>query len=854
VTSRPLVMATGVVEWAAREPEQTAAVDIRRAVTLGELETAAAALAARLLDGAEPGAGDAPSWLPIVVDRSVATVVAVHGAMRAGCTFSRIESTMPRAVIAEMLHRLGSPRRAVVADPKYAELLPDGVEIISPFGHERVGAASPQPVDHEAPGYVSFTSGSTGRPKGVIVPWFALDTNIETLTRLGPSRSGGPWTEGLMHQFGAGVMLRGLALPSIGGTLCIGDPTTMSVDDLLDWFHRNEIDCTSFPASLTRAILRVADGRPRLPSVSLVRANSEASDWSLVAPLRRLIGPHLTIRSGLSATEVGQIMRLVIGPDHPIGEGRIPVGRLVPGMEVRLEPLDGDPSTTQLVVARPRTFGYLGDPELTARRYFTDEDGIRWWRSSDVMRVDDEGIYHHLGRADEMVRVKGAFVAPSRIEAALHSIDGIGDAAVLLHTAANDSVRVVAHVQVVDDTLTPEAVDAQLRQRLPRDLVPAVIVRHDELPRSQRMKVDRKALEQAPLVRWRASRARKPTTNFEWWCVAEVRRIIGIDDIGVDDDLFEAGLESISALELGATLSEAGFGDFDPPRILEARTVAGIGHMLGKPRAVRRSAVVVHNDGGTHTPFFAFPGGGGNALEWRFLADELGADQPVAVVEMRGMHTAGAPDRTVESLATSALEEIEARLDPAEPGFILAFSGGGPTAYEVAQRMHANGRRVHLVLIDSAPSTRNRERNPNRAPARLQSEMPPTIRAAAVKELPSAVIRSLRYRRQRQRFERLIRDPGPPSFYAGRYLAFRQIQSRASLAYEPAPAAFPATLVLVDGSDSLRRCGDLMPNLEVHDLGGAHDTMLVPPYVEDLASIVAAAARNFASETEPRPA
>jgi O-succinylbenzoic acid--CoA ligase len=135
------------------------------------------------------------------------------------------------------------------------------------------------------------------------------------------------------------------------------------------------------------------------------------------------------IRSGMSATEVGRIAHLDIGPDHPIGEGRIPVGRLEPGVEVRLEPLEDDPSTTQLVIARPRAFGYLGDPELTAQRFFTDEDGTRWWRSHDVARVDDSGVYHHLGRADEMVKVKGAFVAPSRVEAALHSIDGIGAAA-----------------------------------------------------------------------------------------------------------------------------------------------------------------------------------------------------------------------------------------------------------------------------------------------------------------------------------------------------------------------------------------------------------------------------------------
>ena len=173
----------------------------------------------------------------------------------------------------------------------------------------------------------------------------------------------------------------------------------------------------SFAPSLSHAIVRVADGRPRLPSVSLFRSNSEAAHWSLVAPLRRLVGPHLTIRAGYAASEVGAIAHFDIGPDDPIGEGRIPLGRLEPGVEVRLEPLEDDPSTTQLLVARPRAFGYLGDPELTASRYLTDEDGTRWWRSGDVVRVDDVGTYHHLGRADEMVKVKGTFVAPSRVEA-----------------------------------------------------------------------------------------------------------------------------------------------------------------------------------------------------------------------------------------------------------------------------------------------------------------------------------------------------------------------------------------------------------------------------------------------------
>lgn len=844
MTIRPSAVATGIVDWATRAPERAAAIDVHRTLTVGELEASAAALAARLLDGAGSRGADATPWLPIVVDRSVSSVVAVHGAIRAGQTFTRIESTLPRDVVAEMFNRLGNPSRAIVVDPRYAELLPDGTEAILPFGHERRGAVAPQPVDHDAPGYVSFTSGSTGRPKGVIVPWSALDRTLESLRPLAPSDGGDGWIEGLLHPFGAGVMLRGSALASTGCTLCIGDPTAMSIDDLLDWFDANRVSSVSLAATMSHAIIRVADGRVRLPSALIVRCNSEAADWSLVAPLRRLVGPHVTIRAGLSATEVGRVARFEIGPDDPIGEGRIPMGRLEPGVEVRLEPLEDDASTTQLIVARPRTFGYLGDPELTARRYVTDEQGTRWWRSHDVVRVDDSGVYHHVGRADEMVKVKGTFVAPSRVEAVLHGIDGVGAAAAVLHTTANDSVRVVAHVQVVDDSLTPERVDALLRERLPRELVPAIVVRHDELPRTQRMKLDRQALENAPLVRWRSSRARRPRSEFEWWCVAEARRIIGVDDVWPDDDLFEAGLESIGALELGAALADAGFGEFDPPRILEARTVAGIERMLGAPRDVNRSPVVVLNDRGSRPPLFALPGGGGNALEWRFLAEALGSEQPIAVIEMRGMHSPGPPGRTVEDLASHAFEAITSRLGPEDACVILAFSGGGPTAYHTAQRMHAEGRAVHLVLLDTAPTRRDRRRNAEPARSGRGAATAPTVRRASVTQLPAAVLRSARYRWRARGFERLVRDPGPPSFDPERYRAFRRIQSRANTAYEPAPAAFPATLVQVDRSEALRRCGTLMPHLVVREVGGAHETILMQPHVEAVAAIVAAAAED----------
>jgi non-ribosomal peptide synthetase component F len=163
------------------------------------------------------------SWLPVVVDRSLSSAVAMHGVIRAGCAWTPIESHLPADLVAEMFERLGHPRRAVVAQPEFADLLPDGVEDIPVHGHTAVGAAAPQPVDHDAPGVVLFSSGTTGRPKGVVRSWGSLDVRVERARQDGPDVDGGPWRESFVQPFGFAPAVRAVALPSVGRTLCVAD-------------------------------------------------------------------------------------------------------------------------------------------------------------------------------------------------------------------------------------------------------------------------------------------------------------------------------------------------------------------------------------------------------------------------------------------------------------------------------------------------------------------------------------------------------------------------------------------------------------------------------------------------------
>jgi acyl-coenzyme A synthetase/AMP-(fatty) acid ligase len=354
--------------------------------------------------------------------------------------------------------------------------------------------------------------------------WSSFDRGLDFQIDEGVATDGREWRIATLQPFSFAAGHRGLKGMALGRSMYIADPAALTVDALLDWLHAHRIDETSISPTLAATILAVAGGSRRLPHVTMLRLGTEASSWELVAPLRALASPRLTIGCGYGTTEAGgRVFSFMIRPEDPIGAGRIPLGRVVDPTRIRLEPVDGPGSRTQLLVRPLSDVRYLDDPELTARRFVTDESGTRWWVSGDLVDVDDDGIHHHRGRVDDMVKISGVLVEPREAEEALRSIPGVRDAAVLGHRTPAGKTRLVAHV-AVDPGLTPEAVRSRLDEVLPRHLVPNLLVRHDELPRNDRNKLDRVGLAAAPLVRWRSRAPRVPTVETEVWLVGRVGR------------------------------------------------------------------------------------------------------------------------------------------------------------------------------------------------------------------------------------------------------------------------------------------------------------------------------------------
>lgn len=763
---QPSAIARALVEQARRTPDRQAVWDRTRSVSYAEFEETVAGLAARICE--RRGDLGACGVLPIVTGRDVGSVVAINAAIRAGVAFAPIDAGSAPAVVTALLARLDSPRLAVVAEPGFADVLPARTRAIG----ERdpgLGVVDPQPVDPAALSRVMFTSGSSGEPKGVMLDWRSIDAFADDpLVAVPPGFADYRALNVAPFSFGAGVVMA--IRPALGTALSIVDPNVHEPAELFEIYDRERINAVVVVAShVTSALDRWPTGR-RLEHASSVSVFGEPMEWPMVAVLRRVAAADAVVANVYGATESGGVvLALRIDATMPTATGRVPLGRPLGPDLVRLDPISDEPGApAEIVVRGPRVaMGYWRDRALTARAFGVDTDGTRFWRSGDLVRPDDEGLLHFVGRRDNVVKINGKLVEPSEPERVLGSIPGVRRGVVLVQPAPRGGSRLVAHLEV-DDTgaPTPAEVRTAVVDRVAAHLVPAVLVRHDHLPLTERGKVDRQRLIAQEVVPWyRRSSERRPV-SFEVAVLDVVSGIVGHRAAGPDDDLWEAGLDSLGAAELLAALQDFGWPALPESVLLEHRSAAALNAL--RAEMLPDGEAIWLNREGLGRPVVCILPAASDALTFRRLAREVGGQHPVAIVRQFDPRSQEPPLRTVEDIAGA----LVARLRPAlaqRDAAVVGYSASGVVAYEVARLLRIDGGRAETVLLD--------------APAGATTVRGRTASSSTTRRLRSAA---------RQAWLRAL----PPMTMPQRERAYArfEIAARAAERNVPVPSDVPVTL------------------------------------------------------------
>lgn len=475
--------------------------------------------------------------MAVVLPRGWEQVVAVLAVLRAGAAYVPVEPDWPTARIQHVLRRCGC-ELAVTCHPLAAGIAwPSGVTPIVAAA-ELTFPAEPAPrgtPDDTA--YVIFTSGSTGEPKGVEISHrSAVNTILDINSRFAVEPSD--------RVLALSSLTFDLSVYDLFGTLAAGAAVVCLTPE-------ESHDPARWIAWAKSAGVTVWNSVPAWIPVSL--------------PDRfRVIVPDARIISLGGATEAS-IWSIFYPIDHVEPEwDSIPYGR--PLDNQRFHVLDGNLQPVPAGVPGELCIGgaglareYWRDPARTAASFSTHLlTGERIYRTGDVGRYDRAGVIQFMGRRDSQVKIRGFRVEPGEVEANLVAHPAVTAAAVVVR---GDALHRRLYAYVVSSDASPST--AQLRdylaERVPGYLVPAGFMFLDDLPLTANGKVDRGALPDPASARPATSAPFAPATTdleallVEVWC-----KVLGLDTVGVDDDFFELGGDSLTTMRLAAHLHRRG--------------------------------------------------------------------------------------------------------------------------------------------------------------------------------------------------------------------------------------------------------------------------------------------------------
>ncbi|MFE7416391.1 amino acid adenylation domain-containing protein [Rhodococcus sp. NPDC057529] len=570
-----------ILTGTAREfPDAQALSDGRVTLTYRDLDARADALAHVLIDaGARPG-----RVIALALPRSVDFMIALWAITKTGAAFVPVDPTHP----AERLERVLTEADVCigvgamsVGGSRITWLPVTAGDYLNEVPPVRV------PVHPDEVAYVIYTSGSTGTPKGVMVPHRGVSSLTEEAVRRYRVTSESRVLHAYNPTFDAALLEALLAFGS-GACLVVAPAEVYAGPDLQRVLVEHRVShYLSTPAVLSSLSVE------GLEHIEVVAVGGEALHPDLAAAWsagRRMLNAYGPTESTVVATLAAVDGHVTIGGPISGTTGGV--------LDDRLRPVPVGAIGELYLSGSGLARGYVGDPGRSAVRFVAAAGGVRMYRTGDLVHRRADGNLQFIARVDRQVKIRGVRIEPGEVDALISRVAEVDGAITVARPNAAGADALVSYV-VPRGSLDVELLRKRLEDVLPSYLVPSAVVVLDAFPLNPSGKIDVKALP-APVLESRVFRA--PESAVQETVVAVFAEVLAVEQVGLDDEFFALGGNSLIATQAAARLGEALNAHVPVRMLFEAKTVEALAEQVSTLLGTGNRPVLSQRSRPEHVP------------------------------------------------------------------------------------------------------------------------------------------------------------------------------------------------------------------------------------------------------------